>query len=142
MDAIVLKMLSLIENTNLALWSALFPNGFIEWIVTNWIIVTNRAIIVRFYLSVRGIDRAFRQISQTLSLVFVFVQLYRSTIYVAIVFFYFLWEKQTTNIYFVGEPGASEMTWMQVPGEKLLEPVVNMVIVTEHFFSLTLVSAL
>ena len=27
-----------------------------------------------------------------------------------------------------GEPGALEMTWMQVPGEKLLEPVVNMVI--------------
>lgn len=25
-----------------------------------------------------------------------------------------------------GEPGALEMTWMQVPGEKLLEPVVNM----------------
>ncbi|XP_068692388.1 vacuolar protein sorting-associated protein 4B-like [Montipora capricornis] len=25
-----------------------------------------------------------------------------------------------------GEPGAVEMTWMQVPGEKLLEPVVNM----------------
>lgn len=24
-----------------------------------------------------------------------------------------------------GEPGALEMTWMQVPGEKLLEPVVN-----------------
>ena len=48
MDAIVLKMLSLSENTNLALWSALFPHGFIEWIVTNWIIVTNIAIIVRF----------------------------------------------------------------------------------------------
>ncbi|KAL9974370.1 hypothetical protein ACROYT_G011394 [Oculina patagonica] len=25
-----------------------------------------------------------------------------------------------------GEPGALEMTWMQVPGEKLLEPIVNL----------------
>ena len=42
---------------------------------------------------------------------------------------------------FAGEPGALEMTWMQVPGEKLLEPVVNMVITlridpfTVFFFS-------
>lgn len=26
-----------------------------------------------------------------------------------------------------GDPNAVEMTWMDVPGEKLLEPVVNMV---------------
>ena len=37
-------------------------------------------------------------------------------------------------MYSVGEAGAKEMTWMQVPGEKLLEPVVNVVIVAEHLF--------
>ena len=34
----------------------------------------------------------------------------------------------------VGEPGAMELTWMQVPGEKLLEPLVNMVIKFTHTF--------
>jgi vacuolar protein-sorting-associated protein 4 len=32
-----------------------------------------------------------------------------------------------------GEPGAIEMTWMDVPGDKLLEPVVSMV---SHLFVL------
>ena len=36
--------------------------------------------------------------------------------------------------FLVGEPGAVEMTWMQVPGEKLLEPVVNLVINLLCFF--------
>ena len=35
--------------------------------------------------------------------------------------------------FFVGDPGAREMTWMQVPGEKLLEPVVNLVITSQFF---------
>ena len=37
---------------------------------------------------------------------------------------------------FGGEPGAVEMTWMQVPGEKLLEPVVNMVMIPALLFPL------
>ena len=37
---------------------------------------------------------------------------------------------------FAGEPGAVEMTWMQVPGEKLLEPVVNMVMIPALLFPL------
>jgi len=33
-----------------------------------------------------------------------------------------------------GAPGAMEMTWTTVPGDKLLEPIVNMVSVASYFF--------
>lgn len=31
-----------------------------------------------------------------------------------------------------GDPNAIEMTWMEVPGEKLMEPVVSMVRTLKH----------
>ena len=43
------------------------------------------------------------------------------------------WHKFFFPCFFVGDPGAREMTWMQVPGEKLLEPVVNLVITSQFF---------
>lgn len=37
-----------------------------------------------------------------------------------------------------GDPGAIEMTWMEVPGDKLLEPQVSMVGILLYHFLLAL----